>query len=364
VGLTAEIFQSLAVSLWLTERNEAFILGASTSLSEDRARNLAPTLDEGVTVARFFKASPGAVDFEQNDAPWAVALRRWHPSDFPNGGNRVCVPMLRQGQLVGLITMGDRVSGVSFPLQDFDLLKCIADQAAAKLLNIQLGQRLVQSKELEAFQTMATFFVHDLKNAASTLNLTLQNLPIHFNDPAFRADALRGLGKTVGHINNLIGRLGQLRGRLELRLVATQLTDIVKATLNDFPAPPGISVITSLDHVPPVPADVDQLQKVILNLLINAVEACNGAGEIRLATAARADGASLSVTDTGCGMSPDFVREGLFRPFRTTKKAGLGIGMFQSKMIIDAHGGTIDVASVPGAGTTFNVFLPSRGSNP
>ena len=108
--------------------------------------------------------------------------------------------------MLGLITLGDRVSGATYSLQDFDMLKCVGDHAAASLLNVQLSQKLLQTKELEAFQTMAAFFVHDLKNAASTLNLMLQNLPIHFNDPAFRADTLRGISKTVTHINNLIAR--------------------------------------------------------------------------------------------------------------------------------------------------------------
>ena len=73
------------------------------------------------------------------------------------------------------------------------------------------------AKELEAFQTMSTFFVHDLKNAASTLSLTLQNLPVHFDDPEFREDALRGIANTVSRINLHIRRLSVLRNKLELK---------------------------------------------------------------------------------------------------------------------------------------------------
>ena len=114
---------------------------------------------------------------------------------------------------MGLMILGDRVGGARFSWQDFDLLKCIGDHIAAGLLNTQLSQKLLQAKELEAFQTMSAFFVHDLKNTANTLNLMLQNLPMHFDDPAFRADALRGVSKTVAHINRLIGRLGSIRHR-------------------------------------------------------------------------------------------------------------------------------------------------------
>ena len=82
--------------------------------------------------------------------------------------------MISRGEVLGVMILGDRVGGVSFSWQDFDLLKCIADQMAASLLNTQLSQKLLQGKEMEAFQTMSAFFVHDLKNTASTLNLMLQ----------------------------------------------------------------------------------------------------------------------------------------------------------------------------------------------
>jgi signal transduction histidine kinase len=66
----------------------------------------------------------------------------------------------------------------------------------------------------------------------------------------------------------------------------------------------------------------------------------------------------LSVTDDGCGMSPAFLRDSLFRPFQSTKPKGLGIGLFQSRAIVQAHGGSVRVDSTPGQGTTFQVILP------
>ena len=85
--------------------------------------------------------------------------------------------------MLGFLILGDRVGGVPFSVQDLDLLKSISDQSAASLLNIQLSQRLSQAKQLEAFQAMSAFFVHDLKNTASTLSLMLQNLPVALPGP-------------------------------------------------------------------------------------------------------------------------------------------------------------------------------------
>jgi len=95
---------------------------------------------------------------------------------------------------------------------------------------------------------------------------------------------------------------------------------------------------------------------------LNAKEAVNaaGAGEVRLRTAQENGWILLSVADNGCGMSEEFLRRSLFRPFQTTKKSGLGIGMFHSKAIVEAHQGRIEVESKVGQGTTFRVLLPVR----
>ena len=94
------------------------------------------------------------------------------------------------------------------------------------------------------------------------------------------------------------------------------------------------------------------------NLLLNACDAVGMNGRITVETTRQGEWVALSVSDNGCGMSPAFVKDSLFRPFQTTKKKGLGIGMFQSKMIVEAHRGKIQVESEPGAGTTFRVMLP------
>jgi signal transduction histidine kinase len=81
-------------------------------------------------------------------------------------------------------------------------------------------------------------------------------------------------------------------------------------------------------------------------------------GKIAVSTGQHDDWAILTVVDTGAGMSKDFLEHSLFQPFHTTKSKGLGIGLFHSKKIIEAHRGRIEVESEPGKGTTFRVFLP------
>jgi Osmosensitive K+ channel histidine kinase len=138
--------------------------------------------------------------------------------------------------------LADRVGGVPYTVEELDLLKCMGDQVAVSVLNLRLTEEIMRGKELEAFQAMSAFFVHDLKNAASTLSLTLQNLPVHFDDPAFRQDALRGISETANRINQLVSRVGALR-RLEPKLTEVDLNLLVADALEVFKGEPGISVV-------------------------------------------------------------------------------------------------------------------------
>ena len=140
-------------------------------------------------------------DLEDVNESWAEELRQLNPTTFPNGGNRLCVPLRAGEQNLGVLVLADRINGAIYTVEELELLKCIGDQMTSVLLNLRLASEVARAKELEAFRTMSAFFVHDLKNAAASLNLMLKNLPVHFDDPAFREDALRGIGNTARRID-------------------------------------------------------------------------------------------------------------------------------------------------------------------
>jgi len=356
--LLSETFDALSVTVWLADiRERVLLFSASTSIEAGSPETapLAGEVYEGVCAL----GEPGRpVDIDRADPAWCERLRQSNPSRFLTGGHRYCLPMMFGGELVGLIVMGDRVGGARFSLEDLELFKCLGDQIAASLRNLQLSEQLIHARELEAFQTMSTFLVHDLKNTASALSLTLRNLPTHFDNPEFREDALRTLTKSVGRVNELIGRLTLLRQRLELHRTRADLNDIVESALASAGELAGVTIERQFGQLPPVLVDVPQIESAVVNLVINAREAVLPQGNIRVETGLQDGGVLLAVADNGCGMSPEFMANSLFRPFKTSKKNGLGIGMFQTKTIIEAHGGRITARSKLGAGSTFLVWLP------
>lgn len=358
--LISETFDVLSVTLWLVDDETGrFVMGDSTSRAAEKSGNdnSDNTLSSGVAAAVQGESSP--FDLEGRVEPWADELRRLNPTAFPNGGHRWCVPMQSGSRTIGLLVLADRINGATYSVEELELLKCVADQITSVLLNIRLADEVAHARELEAFRTMSAFFVHDLKNAAASLNLMLKNLPVHFDDPAFRQDALRGIGNTAQRIDDMIARLSAIRDRPDSVRVDTDLNQVVTATLasvNDMRE--DVELLSDLKPLPTILADREQIQSVVTNLVLNARDALVSGGRIRVCTEHRGDRVVLSVVDNGCGMTPAFVRDSLFRPFQSTKKKGLGIGLFQSRAIVVAHGGGVQVESEIGKGTSFHASFP------
>jgi signal transduction histidine kinase len=152
-----------------------------------------------------------------------------------------------------------------------------------------------------------------------------------------------------------------LKKDIELRVAESDLNQLVSSTLDEFKANLRAPLERDLRQVPRAMLDKTQIHKVLTNLVMNAneaVSAINGNGVIRVATLHEGETVGFSVKDNGCGMSEEFIENSLFRAFQTTKKKGLGIGLFHCKLIVEAHRGTIEVNSAVGKGTEFRVILP------
>ncbi len=360
--LISETFGALSVSIWLfDEHGERLIRVSSTSDAEQAQSDdsTSSIVGKELNSAKLSKVSR-PFDLGRAKEKWARELMEKSSGRFRTGGSPICVPLVEGDHSLGAIVLADRVRGLGYSAEEMDLLKCIGEQVAASLLKLRLTEEIMERKELEAFQTMSAFLIHDLKNAASTLGLMLENLPTHFNNPAFREDAFRGIGSAARRINDLINRMNALRHELRLKPAELDLNLVVTEALATLNGTLDTKLVTKFDQVPKILADGHQLQSVFTNLLLNACDAVGMNGRITVETTRQGEWVALSVSDNGCGMSEQFIKNSLFRPFRSTKKKGLGIGMFQSKTIVEAHRGKIHVESELGVGTTFRVMLPLK----
>lgn len=347
------------MTLWLVdEQNGRLAPVASTAPQAGAGSNaiLPAALSNDIAAGLRQRASP--FDLEELNDAWAEELRRLNPTTFATGGNRWCVPLRTGDRILGALVLADRVNGAVYTVEESLLLQCMTDQVTSVLLNLRLADQVARSRELDALQTMSAFFVHDLKNAAASLNLTLKNLPVHFDDPAFREDALRAIGNTARRIDELTARLSAFRQKPQLKRVETALNQVVSETLDRLDGLQDVELTRDLQPLPAILVNREQIQSVVTNLVLNARDALGPGGWIRVRTEHAGNSAILSVADNGCGMSAAFLKNSLFRPFQSSKKNGLGIGMFQSRMIVEAHGGSIRVESEPGKGSTFWVILP------
>ena len=360
--LISETFGALSVSTWFFDEQGKRLIRVSSTSDADEARSdgfTSSITGKGLNSLELIKLL-APFDLGRAKEKWTRELMERSNGQFPRGGSPICVPLVAGEHWLGAIVLADRVRGLGYSAEEMDLLKCIGEQVAASLLQLRLTEEIMERKELEAFQTMSTFLIHDLKNAASTLGLMLENLPTHFSNPAFREDALRGIGSAASRINDLINRMNALGHDLRLNAAELDLNLVIKETLANLNGTLDTSLVTKFDQIPKISADRQQLQSVFTNLLLNARDAVGMNGRITVETTRQGEWAAFSVSDNGCGMTEQFIKNSLFRPFRSTKKKGLGIGMFQSKTIVEAHHGKINVESELGVGTTFRVMLPLK----
>ena len=362
VSMVSETLEILSVTIWLVdEKEEKLIFGGSTAYTEEQIRDLNFFPKGGTDLIRAMSNQSMPVDLKKQDDNWVEDLTRTYEMETKESRIRYCVPLIAAHQLIGIMTLSEKVFYESLTFEESDLIKTISDQAASSLLNIRLSESLRQSKELEAFQTMSAFFMHDLKNLASKLSLVTQNLPQHIDNPEFRTDALKTISQSVVKINNMSSRLALLNTKVDLVLQETSLNDLIAIAVIDAGKFAKTAITQHLDSsLPKLPIDQDQFYKVLENLLMNAYDAAGADGQITISSGLQDHWVWISISDNGCGMSKDFIEHKLFRPFQTTKKQGMGIGLYHCKTIVDAHGGKLNVESEEGIGTTFRILLPIR----
>ncbi len=275
-------------------------------------------------------------------------------------GAKLIVPLISNNELDGFLVLGEQLSPEKLIYEDYDLMKTLAQQATLAILNFRLLEELGETREIAAVAKISAFVIHDLKNLATSLSLVLENAKSHIGNAEFQNDMLETLGSTVDKMKGLMQRLKTVPEKKRLECEVTDLGIIAKSALQEVNGVRGDTNIVYRGSSVISRIDREEMKNVIVNMILNALDATKRKGAIEVETGMEKGVCYISVKDDGCGMEREFIENHLFKPFRTTKKKGLGIGLYQCRQIVTAHGGRIEVESSPGKGAVFTVYLPAE----
>jgi putative PEP-CTERM system histidine kinase len=265
------------------------------------------------------------------------------------------VPLVRSETLLGLIVLGRPAFDRALDWEDFDLLKVIGQQVAMHLADAQSQAELEQARQFDEFNRRFAFIIHDLKNLVSQLSLVSSNAAEHGANPKFQESMAKTLASATAKMTVLLSRLsadGPTSPTLDQVDLGRLLSEIADTRQGQHP------ILLTIQDGCMIRADAEQLRQAIDHLIQNAIEASPDRSPVEMTLATRRENALITISDTGVGMSPEFVRNQLFKPFSSTKQGGFGIGAAEAKALIEAMGGGLDVMSVEGAGTQFSILLP------
>lgn len=337
---------------------------------------------------------------------WVIDLEEWRRT--PDVYEDLQLPTwLRNDQQLWLViplVFRDRLQAVlmlkksplknSINWEDRDLLKTAGRQAATHLAQHLASKALVEARQFDAFNRLSAYVVHDLKNILAQQSLIVSNAAKHRNNPAFVDDMITTVDNSVSRMRRLMEQMrsGIRSAPTNAVPLAALLREVISGRADDRPVPreefadaaPAPQADTVSDAGSDtdngtgagagagkspvedyrVQADQERLATVFNHLIQNAQEATSDQGEVIVRLTGNKDTARIDIEDSGRGMSAEFIRDRLFRPFESTKGlTGMGIGAFESREYIRQLGGDISVVSTPGEGTTFQVTIPLSAEN-
>jgi putative PEP-CTERM system histidine kinase len=303
---------------------------------------LTTMLGDGQQVILFSEAAPAPAGLRTTYGPLWLAVPLLHH---------------REGVL-GAVLVAPPRAAFALDAEVFVLLRALGREVALFLAERRAAQRLADSRHLQDYAARFAFVAHDVKNVSSQLTLLLGNAEENIQDPDFQRDMLLTVRASAARIDTLIARLRQPEGAAS----AADKVEVVNAPvqeLRSIAAARGGQVELECEaHADTVLMPPEQFAAAVGHLLDNAAEASAPDAPVRMHLHRTEGHLVLDIIDRGPGMTPEFIRDELFRPLITSKPRGNGIGAWQARELLRKAGGDLTVLSRPGAGTTMRLWLP------
>jgi putative PEP-CTERM system histidine kinase len=349
----ADMLESPAGGLWLrVGGSEAFAQASHWNIPQITEKE-----DAASPLCQFLVRSGWVVNLEE----YRSFPRRYGELVLPNWLQEIphawlIVPLMVGEELIGFVVLVSARTYMDVNWEVNDLLKTAGRQAASFLAQMQATEALLEVRKFDAFNKMSAFVVHDLKNIVTQLSLMMKNAKRLHDNPEFQQDMLMTVENSLDRMRQLMLQLregatpvGTAFG-VDLGAIAERMQAVAK----------GRGRVLDMDITERVVTrgQEDRLERIIGHVVQNAFDATSADGRVWLTLGRLSGQARIEVGDTGHGMSEQFIRERLFKPFQTTKEAGMGIGAYESFQYVQELGGRILVDSELDKGTLVTILLP------
>ena len=355
IRAVAQIVNSPGGIVWVRERDGEPYLPVASWRSE--IPTVSP-IDEHASMVRFLQDRQWTIDLEEMASepsryeglqlePWLAASRDWW----------LIVPLLLGDILSGFILLKKPAVVPALNFEDHDLLRTVGRHVATHISQAEADRRLAESRQFGTYNRLTAFLMHDLSNLVAQQSLVVKNAERFRQNPKFVDDAIATIAHSVARMKRLMEQLAQ-RSKEPVRK-ATDLGETLRQAVERSRTRQPLPELTFECGPVTVQADMERLTGVFEHLVRNAQDATDNDGCITVGVELEDGVAHVTIADTGCGMTAEFIRERLFRPFDSTKGSeAMGIGAYQAREYVRALGGQIEITSTPGVGTTFSVRLP------
>ncbi|QPF73679.1 PEP-CTERM system histidine kinase PrsK [Roseateles sp. DAIF2] len=349
----ANLVESPSGGLWLRQSGQGDYVQAAIW-------NLQPRTEPesgDAPMAQFLRGSGWIVDLDElRRAPQhyrGFEAPAWLRDD---GRYWLLVPLLVGPELTGFVLLGHPRTRMELNWEVRDLLRTASSQASSYLAQMQATEALLEARKFDAFNRMSAFVVHDLKNIVTQLSLMMKNARRLRDNPEFQEDMLATVENSLDKMRQLMLQLregeaphGTAHG-VELVPIAKRLAASAEGK--------GRALRLDIRASASTRGHEERVERVIGHAVQNAFDATPEQGQVWLQLDVEGSYARIEVGDTGCGMSEEFIRTRLFKPFQTTKTSGMGIGAFESFQYLHELGGKIKVDSELDRGTRITILLP------
>lgn len=354
IKVVANLLDSPGGALWYLDQPDRFQLAAKWNFHNDIENDLPVNCE----LAQLMEKSQWIVDLNDVEDGKITAADCPVPNWLINLAEFwLVVPLIHHDDLKGFIVLYQPRASRELNWETLDILKTVSLQIASYLVEQETLKALGIANEFEAFNRKFAFVIHDIKNMASQLSLLNKNAEKHGDNPEFQKDLKITVNNTVEKMNDLLSRINLIQEPSHTASVdVVDVSQILQTRIDRF-IKAGQFVKLELNENIKALSHEDNLDTVFVHIIQNALDASDEGQAVLVTLKEDENYAIIRVSDQGAGMDREFIRNELFRPFRSLKEGGYGIGAYESRQLIHNMSGRMEVKSKPGEGTIVTVYL-------